>query len=138
MNTKQGTRPLATSPAELVALFSAGLNRGDVEALLDYYDEEGSFSPEEGVVVSGKKAIGEALMGFLAMKPTVTNEVKWVQQVGNFALVINDSITKIRQPDGEFVTMTGRSTDVARRGEDGGWRFYIDCVWGGNSNNRGP
>jgi uncharacterized protein (TIGR02246 family) len=132
MNAEQRTPVTATSPAELVTLFTAHLNDGNVEALVEFYDEDGSFSPQEGVVVTGTDAIREALMGFTAMQPTVTCDVKWVQQVGSFALVLNDWTIDGRQPDGEAVSMTGRSTDVVRCGEDGGWRFYIDCVWGGS------
>jgi len=131
MTAKRDTLPLAKSPAELVALFNERMNAGDVDALLDYYDDDGSFSPEEGVLVTGKEAIREALLGFIAMQPTVIGNVKWVQQVGDVALILNDWTINGRQPDGEVVNLTGRSTDVVRRGEDGGWRFYIDCVWGG-------
>lgn len=131
MTAKRDTLPLAKSPAELVALFNERMNAGDVDALLDYYDDDGSFSPEEGVLVTGKDAIREALLGFIAMQPTVVGNVKWVQQVGDVALILNDWTIHGRQPDGEVVNLTGRSTDVVRRGEDGGWRFYIDCVWGG-------
>lgn len=131
MSTTPRTPMIATSPAELVALFNERMNAGDVEALLNFYDDEGTFSPEPGVVVSGKENIREALMGFITMQPTVVGNVIWVQQVGDTALVLNDWTITSRQPDGESATMTGRSTDVVRRGEDGGWRFYIDCVWGG-------
>ena len=132
MSATQRTPVIATSPEELVALFNERMNAGDVEALLHYYDDDGTFSPEPGVVVAGKTAIREALMGFITMQPTVAGNVKWVQQVGSFALVLNDWSITTRQPDGKDVSVTGRSTDVVRRGEDGGWRFYIDCVWGGS------
>ena len=131
MNAVQSKPLIATTPVELVAIFNERMNAGDVEALLNFYDDEGTFSPEPGVVVSGKENIREALMGFIRMQPTVVGNVIWVQQVGDTALVLNDWTITSPQPNGESATMTGRSTDVVRRGGDGGWRFYIDCVWGG-------
>ena len=131
MSTTLDTPLIAKSPAELVALFNERMNAGDIEALLNFYDDDGTFSPEEGVLVTGKEAIREALLGFISLQATVVGNVKWVQQVGNIALVLNDWTINGRQPDGEPLSMAGRSTDVVRLGEDGGWRFYIDCVWGG-------
>ncbi len=133
MDAEQRTKTIATTPEETVTLFTALLNEADIEGMMEFYDEEATFSPQEGALVSGAADIREALEGFTAMQPVVTCKVVWVQQVGDLALVLNDHTLEGRLPDGEVLKMQGRSTDVVRRGADGGWRFFIDCVWGGGT-----
>jgi uncharacterized protein (TIGR02246 family) len=130
VNTDQSSIVRATSPEEAIALYTARLNDGDVDGLMQLYDDDASFSPEPGTAVTGPEAIREAVMGFTAMQPSVNSKVAWVQQVGSFALVLNDWSLE-GQADGAPVTMSGRSADILHRGADGGWRFYVDCVWAG-------
>jgi uncharacterized protein (TIGR02246 family) len=129
MSPEQSTTELATTPEETINLFTARLNSGDVDAMLELYDPEASFAAQPGTVVSGTEGIREALNGFAAMQPTLHSNVTWVQRAGSVALVVNEWAMEGRQPDGETMQMTGRAADVVRRGPDGGWRFYIDCPW---------
>ena len=56
-----------------------------------------------------------------------------MQQVGDYALVLNDYTIGGTDPDGAPVETKGRSADVVHRGSDGGWRFLIDCLWAGTA-----
>jgi ketosteroid isomerase-like protein len=51
-----------------------------------------------------------------------------VVQAGDVALV--SGTWTLTGPDGEPVTMSGRSTDVARQQPDGTWRWVIDVPFG--------
>ena len=61
----------ARKPEELDVLFANAINAGDIEAVIKLYEPGASLMPEPGQVVSGVKAIREALGGFLAMKPRI-------------------------------------------------------------------
>jgi uncharacterized protein (TIGR02246 family) len=127
------TYEIATSPTEVVRIFSGLLQAGDVDGLMTMYDEEATFSPERGALATGPTEIRAVLTAMTDPPPQVESTVTWVQQVGDHALVLNDYSIRSVGPDGGPVQITGRSADVVHRGADGGWRFLIDCVWGGTA-----
>ncbi|WP_404800227.1 YybH family protein [Actinomadura algeriensis] len=49
---------------------------------------------------------------------------------GDLALLIVDWTIEGTGPDGEPVHIRGTATDVARRGNDGYWRYAIDNPFG--------
>lgn len=123
----------ASTPAEVVRIYSAHLREGNVDGLMSMYDDGATFSPEPGKVARGKDEIREVLTAMTDPPPVVESNVSWIQETGDYALVLNDYAITVDGPDGSPMTMTGRSTDVVHRGADGAWRFFIDCVWGGNA-----
>ncbi|WP_027505527.1 YybH family protein [Rhodococcus sp. UNC23MFCrub1.1] len=113
-------------------IYSQYLNAGDVEGLMSMYDDDATFSPEFGTVARGTDEIRAVVTAMVDPPPSVKSNVTWVQQVGDHALVLNDYAITVVGPDGTSAETTGRSADVAHRGSDGGWRFFIDCVWAGS------
>ncbi len=85
---------------------------------------------QPGQVVTGTRAIREALSGFLALKPKFESEFKKAFQVGEIALLFSDWTLSATDPDGNAIEMAGRTTDVARRQSDGSWLFVIDDPYG--------
>lgn len=129
-DTKTATRP--TTPAEVIEHFAACLNSGDLDGALSLYLPEAVFqaAPDESAI-SGREAIGEALAGFLALRPRMTGELQKVHEAGDTALVINRWQLSGTQPDGSPLEMAGTSADVMRRREDGSWAILVDDPWGG-------
>ena len=120
----------ARNPEELDRLFSAALNSGNLDALVALYEPQATLTPEPGHVVTGAQAIREALSAFVALKPTLTLEVKTLAQTGDIALTSARWTLSGTGPDGNQTTMSGYSVEVSRRQPDGTWLFVIDTPWG--------
>jgi uncharacterized protein (TIGR02246 family) len=120
----------ARTPEELDRLFSEALNSGNLDALVALYEPQATLTPEPGQVVTGAQAIREALSAFVALKPTLTLEVKTLAQTGDIALTSAKWALSGTGPDGNQTTMSGYSVEVSRRQPDGSWLFVIDTPWG--------
>ena len=120
----------ARNPEELDRLFSDALNSGNLDALVALYEPHATLTPEPGQVVTGTQAIREALSAFVAIKPTITLEVKTLAQTGDLALTSAKWVLSGTGPDGDHTTMSGHSVEVSRRQPDGSWLFVIDTPWG--------
>ena len=120
----------AHKPEELDVLFANAINAGDLEAAIKLYEPEASLMPEPGAVVSGTKAVREALGGFLAMKPRITLDAKKLAEAGGIALTTSRWVLEGTGPDGKSMKMEGQSAEIARRQPDGTWLFVIDNPYG--------
>ena len=120
----------AERPEEVIELFAASLNRGDVDAAITLYESDAAFAPQPGEEVTGLGAIRDALQQFAALKPRLRGEITNVLTAGDVALVHNRWQLEGTQPDGSPVEMRGHSADVLRRASDGSWRILIDDPWG--------
>ena len=120
----------ARNPEELDNLFAAALNSGNLEALVALYEPQASISPQPGQVVTGAKAVREALSGFVATKPTMTIKPKTLALAGDIALTTSKWELTGTGPDGKPIKMSGQSAEVSRRQPDGTWLFVIDSPWG--------
>lgn len=116
----------ARNPEELDVLFVQALNAGDIEALMKLYEPTAALTPQPGQVVSGAKAVREALSGFLATKPRMTLEARTLAESGGIALTTSKWVLEGTGPDGKPMKMEGQSAEVARRQPDGTWLFVID------------
>ena len=120
----------AKRPEEVIELFAASLNRGDVDAAITLYESDAAFAPQPGEEVTGLEAIRDALQQFAALKPRLLGEITNVLTAGDVALVQNRWQLEGTQADGSPVEMRGHSADVLRRASDGSWRILIDDPWG--------
>jgi uncharacterized protein (TIGR02246 family) len=121
------------TPTEVIERFAALLGDGNARDALSLYEPDAAFVVEPGTVVTGHAAIGAALEGFAALRPSLQGEIEQVVYAGDLALVANRWVLDGTTPDGEPVCLTGRSADVVRRDGDGGWRIAIDDPWGGGA-----
>lgn len=124
------TAMLPTSPPQLIERFGEALNHGDLDAIMALYEPEAAFKVEPGRVVHGHAAIHDALAGLLTLQPRISSRVIETVEAGDIALVAVIWELAGRQPDGEPVSMAGRSADVLRRQPDGYWKIRIDDPWG--------
>jgi len=123
----------AESPEQVIELFTAALNGGNVERAMALYEPEATFAPQPGEEVNGREAIRSALGLFAALKPRMHGQITKVMTAGDVALVMNRWQLQGVQLDGVRVAMRGHSADVLRRARDGGWRILIDDPWGGGA-----
>jgi uncharacterized protein (TIGR02246 family) len=120
----------AHRPEELDRLFSEALNAGKLEALAALYEPQATLTPEPGKVVTGTKAIREALGAFLAGKPKIVLTNKLLARTGDIALVTARWELSGTGADGKPYKMSGHSAEVCRRQPNGDWLFVIDTPWG--------
>ncbi|MBI3896649.1 MAG: SgcJ/EcaC family oxidoreductase [Acidobacteria bacterium] len=117
----------AQHPAQVHKLFREAFNSGSVDAVLALYEDQASFVTGPGASVTGKIAIREALLGFLAMRPSVRLEtISVVEGGGDLAFLESRWVVDGTGPDGKPVQMTGTSREVVRRQKDGTWLYAID------------
>ena len=114
------------SPEDIDPAFAEAFNAGDGEAVLSLYEPDAVFVVPSGEIVEGPAAIGEALGGFLAMKPTIDLRTERILRTGDTALVYSSWTVTGTDPDGSPVEMTGNSKVVLREQADGTWKFVID------------
>ena len=116
----------AHKPEELDVLFVQAFNAGDIEAMLKLYEPSASLTPQPGQVVSGSKALREALSGFVARKPRMTLQARTLAEAGDIALTTSKWVLEGTGPDGKPMKAEGQSAEVARRQPDGTWLIVID------------
>jgi uncharacterized protein (TIGR02246 family) len=121
---------IATSPEALHQLWVDGVNRGDLDGLSDLYEAEAAFVVSPGQIVTGLPAVREATAGLLALNPRATLEIKTVIRSGGLAVLLSTWHLTGTDASGSPVDVGGQTADVARRQDDGSWRFAIDNPWG--------
>jgi ketosteroid isomerase-like protein len=120
---------MAIEKAELVhPTWAARFNAGDLEGMLALAEDAAVFVPQPGVAVTGADAAA-AQQGFMAIGVPIAMTVRRTIVAGDLALVIADWTLKGVGSDGKEVDLSGSTSDVLRRGEDG-WKFAIDNPFG--------
>lgn len=104
-------------------------NERDVDGVLELFTDDAVFVPEPGNPVSGA-GVRAATEQFLSLGLPVRLTVRHVFEVGAIGLAIADWSLEGEGPDGNHVSLSGSTSDVAVRGSDGGWKFVIDNPFG--------
>ena len=118
-----------TEAARHPAAFAAAFGSGDPAAVEAMYEPTALLVPRPGSPVTGphRAAANER---FLALGLPIQVRPRHVYTAGDIALMIVDWTIAGAGPDGGPVHIEGTATDVARRGEDGTWRYVIDNPFG--------
>ena len=74
--------------------------------------------------IAGARAVFE---GFLEIRPEIRSEVISEVVVGDIAMLRAN--WRVVGPDGSMMA-EGQSTEVAKKLENGGWGYLIDCPYG--------
>lgn len=120
---------LATSPEQQPHVFATAFNTGDPDSIERVYELAGVFVSKPGVPTTGAdRRSANARMASLGLPIEV--KPRHVYVADDIALLIVDWTIAGTTPDGEEIDIRGTATDVARRGEDGVWRYIIDNPFG--------
>lgn len=111
----ENARERAVRPEDLSRFVVERLNAGDVEGLVELYEPDAVLALPDGRVAEGAEEIRRAYSRLVADKPTFTPGRR-LPTLRNGDL----AITSTRLPDG------GATVEVARRQDDGTWRWVID------------
>lgn len=117
-------------PMDTVAQLVEAINRGDVLAAVALYELNAVLVVRPGQVARGAREIRDALAGFIALKAALRSETQEVLEVDNVALYVSRWSLRGTDPSGQAVFLSGESTDVLRRQQDGRWLIALDNPWG--------
>ena len=117
---------ITDTPDGTVRHFSELLGAGRLDTLLGLYEDDATFVPEPGRVVTGRDSIRAELEQLVALAPTMSGRVEQVLQTGDTALVAYRWQMSATAPDGTAIRQGGLSADVLRRRADGSWGVIID------------
>jgi len=116
----------AHQPGELHAIFSEAFNRGDVDALAALY-ESGATLVVNGESVTGVERVRAAIEAWLTPPRGHMRLDTHAIIESPAGLAVLHGRWSIETGSAPTTTAHGVSTEVARRQEDGTWRFVIDC-----------
>lgn len=121
--------PLATSAEQQPHAFAAAFNTGDPDAIERVYEYACVLVSSPGNPTTGAdRREANARMVSLGLPIKVTPRHVYVAD--DIALLIVDWRIAGTTPDGDEINIEGTATDVARRGDDGTWRYIIDNPFG--------
>jgi uncharacterized protein (TIGR02246 family) len=117
-------------PEDMHQRFAQHFNAGDIESLMALYTPDAALVPQPGQVVQGHAAIREALQAFLALRGKIELQTTYVVEAGDTALARGQWRLTGTGPDGQPVSLSGKSNEVLRRQPDGGWLLAVDHPYG--------
>jgi uncharacterized protein (TIGR02246 family) len=122
---------IARSPLEAIELLDEAFNRGDLEAMLDFYEDGATLVAEPGRLVNGKIEIKQTYEWILSnIKGTARQEKTHVIETGDIALFTSRWTYSGTTSDGSAVSRDSYASVILRQQADGGWRIVVDNSWG--------
>ncbi|WP_415400891.1 YybH family protein [Tateyamaria sp. SN3-11] len=122
------TQRIAHQPREIANCVSAYLQEGDLDGIASMFHPDCQvFFPPDQPPAAGIAGARAAFDEFIDLRPEIKSDV--------FSEVINGDVALLRAnwsvvaPDGT-VMAEGQSTEVAKKLENGGWGYLIDCPYG--------
>jgi ketosteroid isomerase-like protein len=113
------------SASDLHRRVEDAFNRGDVDGLVDLYELDAQMAKDDGSIAVGTDAIREIWSGFVALGGRIEMTTRFVVEHDDVALLSNTWTF-----DGEGMSFSATTAEVARRSPDGEWRYVIDNPFG--------
>ncbi len=114
----------------VIKQMTSSFQAGDIDAVMDTYEDRQSIAFEPGNPVSDAQAARQAFEQFHAMSPAFTYQGHEVIVEGDIAIHIAPWRMTANGPDGTEMSGGGLSVAVLRRQEDGAWKMVIDNPYG--------
>jgi uncharacterized protein (TIGR02246 family) len=121
----------AASPQEVVKLLDEAFNRGDVNAILEFYEDHAVMVVEPGRLARGKEELRNTFENIVRSKVSTKQEKTHVLEAEGVALFTSRWSLSATVPDGSKISRTFIATSVFRKNSEGGWRLVIDNSFGG-------
>lgn len=121
----QHSKRIAERPRDIAHCVSMFLQEGDMDGIVSMFHPDCHiFFPPDMPPSVGRDGARRAFEGFMDLKPEIRSEIVSEVIVGDIALTRAN--WKVVAPDGSVVA-EGTSTEVAKKLENGGWGYLIDC-----------
>ncbi|MEC3950157.1 YybH family protein [Sphingobium sp. HWE2-09] len=125
------TKPeLARTPEDIVPSLLAHFNSMDVDIMCGFYEQDAILISANGESQRGIPAIREELLKYYSVQLPMVIIPRHVFVADTIASLVLDWNIVGKTPTGEDFHMVATSNDIARRGEDGHWRYIIDNPFG--------
>jgi len=119
------TKRIAHQPREIADCVSAYLQEGDLDGITSMFHPDCQiFFPPDQPPSTGIAGARAAFEGFIDLRPEIRSDVFSEVIVGDIALL--RAKWSVVAPDGTIMA-EGQSTEVAKKLENGGWGYLIDC-----------
>ncbi|HEY0428868.1 MAG TPA: nuclear transport factor 2 family protein [Pyrinomonadaceae bacterium] len=115
---------------ETVEKLDEAFNRGDVEAVLEFYEDDAVVMIEPGRLARGKDEIRPAFEFIFGLQGTAKQIKTSVIESGELALFLSKWTFSGTLPGGTSFTRESTATCVFRKSADGRWRCVIDNSYG--------
>ncbi|MFC1403564.1 MULTISPECIES: nuclear transport factor 2 family protein [Streptacidiphilus] len=113
-----------TDPAQLPPAFEKAMNSGDLNAVLSLLAPGAVMRTVTGESVTGQ-ALRDYTAGSIAGNAQLSNGPSRVVAGDDIAFITEEWTMEVTTPDGNRKKATGTTANVARRGQDGGWRMAV-------------
>jgi uncharacterized protein (TIGR02246 family) len=116
-----------------IELADQAINRRDMAALMDFYEEDATLVVEPGRCAHGKAQIAkafDAIFAYFNQSLSVSQRDFHVVEGGGVALVVCKLELSAQGMDASTVSMERKPTYVFRKSADGKWRCLIDNSYG--------
>ena len=124
-----GSGRSASSPADVIRLFSEHVNSGNVEEIMGLYEPGATYVSASGEHLRDGQ-IRENFQRLIMLAPQMSGEMVSVVVTGDIALLKNRWEFCAQHPDSAPARNGGISALVLRRRSDGSWGILIDDPWG--------
>jgi uncharacterized protein (TIGR02246 family) len=121
---------IVKSLQETVEELDAAFNRGDLEAIVNFYEDEAVMVVEPGRLARGKAELRDIFAKLLRWQGIARQEKTHVIESGDMALFISKWSFSYTSADGELITRESIATSVFRCSADGQWKLVIDNSYG--------
>jgi uncharacterized protein (TIGR02246 family) len=111
---------------ETVKKLDEAFNRRDIEAVLDFYEEDAVVVLEPGRAARGKAEIRAAFEWIFKLEGAAQQIKTNVVEAGDLALFTSRWTFSGKSPDGAAFRRESIAVSVFRRRADGKWRCVID------------
>ena len=119
------------TPLETVELLDEAFNRGDIEAVLDFYEDDAVMVAEPNRLATGKAEIRAPYEWIFAnIKGTATQEKTHVIEASDIALFTSKWNFIGTMLNGDSASRESYASVILRRQGDGKWRIVVDNGWG--------
>jgi uncharacterized protein (TIGR02246 family) len=117
---------MTPNPLDTIKKIREAMNKGDVETALSCYQDQAVLIEQSGNIARGRDAIRTVLEGFVSLKLSLRGEAHQLVQAEDIALYCSRWMLVGTSPEDKHVEMTGISSDVLRRQNDGQWLIAVD------------
>jgi uncharacterized protein (TIGR02246 family) len=117
---------MAPNPLDTIKKLREAMDKGDVETALSCYQDQAVLIEQSGNIARGRDAIRTVLEGFVSLKLSLRGEAHQLVEAGDIALYCSRWMLVGTSPEDKHVEITGISSDVLRRQNDGQWLIAVD------------
>ena len=113
-----------------VAYFRHCIKKGDAAGALSCFHPEAVYSDRDGKELRGLEQISLAMNEICRLKLDIQGEVPHVTVVNDVAMWLDQWEMTGVAPDGHAIHMTGHTSCIMKRNEDGVWLWLVDNPFG--------